>query len=191
MFRLQINLARRPFRNRRLFWLILSVAFAFTLLAGVQIVRMLAEREASIADVSKKVALQKDELQRLQSKKIEGATALTEDQERRLRAASLLIRRRAFSWSKMLSDLETSLPGTIKILSIDFVEDLEDAGNVKLLVALVARSAEELTKTVAQLDKRQIFYVDVKNESISADNGHEFQLEVTYHPGQGISEQSR
>lgn len=189
LFNLEVNLARKPFRNRRLFWLLFAVSFSITLFLGAWAMRQTVDRQSRIQEVSAKIASQKRELEALSGKKIDGQLALTEAQSKRIRAAALLIRQRSFSWSAMLEEFEAALPSNIKISSIRLQkQDDEDrafnpSGKVMLNVTLSAKTAEDVTKMIAQLDKQKIFDVNIKSETLKKDVGElSFELEVAYRP---------
>lgn len=189
LFNLEINLARNPFRNRRLFWLLFAVSLSVTLFLGVWAAGQAVDRQSRIQEVSAKIASQKRELEQLSSKKIEGPLALTEAQSRQIRAAALLIRQRSFSWSTMLEEFEAALPSNVKISSIrlqkqDDEEKIANFNNEILLnVTISAKAAEDVTKMIAQLDKQRVFYVNIRNETVKkGDDELNFELEVTYRP---------
>lgn len=189
LFNLEINLARKPFRNRRLFWLLFAISFSTTLLLGVWTMMQTVDRQSSIQEVSAKIASQKRQLQELTGKKVEGPLALSEDQKKKIRAAALLIRQRSFSWSTMLEEFEAALPPNIKVSSIR-LQNQNDEGKISnsgsevmLDVIVSAKAAEDVTKMIAQLDKQRVFYVNIKNESLKKGEGElQFELEVSYRP---------
>ncbi len=189
LFNLEVNLARKPFRNRRLFWLLFAVSFSITLFLGVWAMQQTVDRQRHIQEVSAKIASQRLELEALSGKKIDGQLALTEAQSRQIRAAALLIRQRSFSWSAMLEEFEAVLPPNIKISSIRLQKQEDEKGvfnpndEVMLNVTLSAKTAEDVTKMIAQLDKQKIFNVNIKSENLKKDEGElSFELEVAYRP---------
>ena len=113
--RTSLNLASRPFANHRLFWIAIAVVFFVSLWLGLWVNSEKGQVSAKADEVAGLVAAQagkveeyKKELER-QSKANE-RTALSEPDAIELASARQLIASKAFSWNKLLSDIEQFVP---------------------------------------------------------------------------------
>src|SRR5262245_24904983 len=99
--RLLVNLSNRPFRNRRLFWLVILLLFVVPAYFGLGAVGDLAQRQGELDALDA-------EIQRLQGgiripdKPASANVTISADRNLQLVAASELVARRAFSWSQLL-----------------------------------------------------------------------------------------
>ncbi len=94
-----INLASRPYRNRRLFWVSILAAFLAFSGLGLRTVEVLSTLDGRIAELSPRVDALEAHVRDAQKGK-ETTAALNGDQNRALEAATGLINRKAFSWPR-------------------------------------------------------------------------------------------
>src|SRR5262245_22229589 len=98
-----VNLSSRPFRNRRLFWLVILLLFVVPAWFGIGAIGTMARRQSELDALDA-------EIQKLQGgikpadKSAAANTTISADRNLQLVAASELIARRAFSWSRLLDD---------------------------------------------------------------------------------------
>ncbi|MBL8149259.1 MAG: hypothetical protein JNN15_04960 [Blastocatellia bacterium] len=179
--KLEINLSSRPFYNRRPFWLAFFVLLSPTLFAGYWVLKEIDQREGTVERLERRVEIQKSELEKLQEKRVSGALSLTDEQIRDLQATAVLIKQRTFSWTKMLEQLEESLAPTVRINSIKLKSaSKEKADQIAFSINVLARTPEDVTKMVAQMDKRRNFYVDIKSQKDTKAGELSFDLDVIY-----------
>src|SRR5262245_6790476 len=95
-----VNLSSQPFRNRRLFWVVILLLFVIPSYFGLQAINTLAQREDELADRNQAIKKVDAELNKVQGPTNANVTVTT-DQNRQLVAASELVARRAFSWSQL------------------------------------------------------------------------------------------
>ena len=94
------NLARAPFRNRRLFWLLILLMFVIPSYLGLMAIETMTEAEREITTYTSEVRTLEGQLKKLE-KPITSTVVITTDQNRKLVAASDLIARRSFSWTQL------------------------------------------------------------------------------------------
>src|SRR5439155_10260225 len=104
-----VNLASEPFRNRRLFWLIIIIIFAVSSAVGFRTIEAISDFERQIAALEPKVKADEESAAAM-AKANAGVSALTLEQNQALQAANASIARKSFSWSQLLSDLERHVP---------------------------------------------------------------------------------
>jgi len=154
-----LNLATRPVRNRRLYFLaraVLAGLFvglvgftAFTVAKyGLQTGRL----KASLAEGNKRVTASAQEKSRLLSDigKIESADKI------RVELVNRIIFQKSFSWTDFLSELEASLPDSIYITSL--VPNVLGDRTVTLKIKAVSRGLDDLLVFLNNLNSRKFKY---------------------------------
>jgi type IV pilus assembly protein PilN len=137
--RIDINLASQPYEDARQFWLRWGTAVAavavltLALLAGTVTGWLNARRDrAKIADLRTRIA-QRDETRR------QAEDFLNRPENRATRDASQLINelieRKAFSWTRVLEDLEKVMPARTHLVSIRPEVDEDSQLALKMVVA--------------------------------------------------------
>src|SRR5262249_28421086 len=117
LMRAFVNLSSRPFRNRRLFWLVILLLFVIPSYFGLQAISALAQRENALATRGREIKKLQGDLGKIQ-KPANNNFTISIDQNHQLVAASELVARRAFSWSQLLNDIERSLPAGVRVLRV-------------------------------------------------------------------------
>ena len=155
---IKTNLATRPFYNERV------VHLAILLLALIVVV-------ASVFNVTRVVQLSRSDTQLgTQASRDEASAAELRAQAARLRAsvdprqievvsvearkANDLIDRRTFSWTELFNRFETTLPDEARITA---VRPKVDANGTTLTISVIARSVEEVSQFMDNLQKTGAF----------------------------------
>ena len=189
-----INLAREPFRNRRLFWLMLLALFGVSSYFGLYAINQkvqLEQQVVSLQESSRKLmpltTTKKD------SKEPINTLTITPDKNRELLAASELIERRAFSWSQLLNDIERHIPANVRVLRIavnkvkakepNAVANGSEDRTVNLSLEVVGRSSTDVTKMMTDFERTGIFTVYPREKKlIEGVEEVQFTLDVEYTP---------
>lgn len=184
-----LNLASQPFRNRTLPW---TLAAVIALVSAAAMVftfgeyRRTRERAVMVEQDVRGLRTERDTL-RAQAETVNNM--LTDDQRRTLEAAHLILDRKNFSWSRLLADLEATLPASVKVSRIT-VRDIEAFGGrtrAELELAVVGRSASDVNRLIADLARAGIFAADLltMTPETRGGSGVEATLRVRYAPGAG------
>ena len=193
--KVNLNLASRPFNNRLLPWL-LTVVILFVSVIGLIIVVQLTtslRRQTAIAEAE--VNRLKQEEQLLMSKADELKKAFTVDQQRALKAAHQLVDRKNFSWSRLLSDLEGSLPNDVRVTRIS-VRDVGSEGSqtiADLDLVVFSKSSETVINMIKSINREGVFYATLINQNLQKGRGEvgtECELAVVYRPRAGFVSES-
>lgn len=178
--RARLNLASRPFRNEAL----PNLAFALALLAGVALTLQHAVRLRQLLGTSssalhQQVATLEQELtavrRQLQAARVEAPApaALAE-----WRAVKALVDQRCFSWSLLLSRLESVVPPGVRLIAIT-----PSSGEpVRLSVDAVARSRDEGYDFARALQAQGSFQGVYPLGVATSARGEEFSYTMTYAP---------
>jgi hypothetical protein len=190
-----LNLASKPFSNRIVPWT-LSAAILFVSLVGLVLVFQLttsARKEAAIAEAEINALKQREHTLLDAAKAVQ--SSFTTDQQQALPAAHALVDRKAFSWSRLLADLEASLPNSVKVSRIAVREVSNHAGQTvaQLDLAVFTQNSATITEMISAMHREGIFQVEVRNQNLQkgrGESGTEYELGVIYRSRPGYSSES-
>jgi len=181
----KLNLASRPFRNRTLPWTAAVVVSAASLLALVYVFSE-ASRARAEADVAEQQTMRlRAEKAALEDRAKRITQEIPEDQRATLKAAHEIVDRKTFSWSQLFSDLEASLPSSVRVSRIN-VRDVTQRGGLtraELDMALVGRTPTDVTGMIAEMGRGGTFSavpLTENQKSGKGESGYEWTLRVSY-----------
>ena len=184
---IHLNLAARPYRDYRPVYavvVVLSLLTAFLMLNNVDTyLRYVHETKATRAQIAQieeqtRVEAQKEEQARA---RLKGLDLVRLDERTRFINAKLA--ERAFSWSRLLDDLESVLRDDVRLLSVSpgFGED----GEVRLGLNFQSKSADGMITTINRMNADPQFEDAFPTTESSDDAGiYSFDLSVRYLPEQ-------
>lgn len=180
-----LNLASKPFSNRIVPW-VLTVVILFVSLIGLIIVVRLttnARNEARIAEAEINEMKQREHDALEKAKQMQ--QALTAEQQQALPAAHQLVDRKGFSWSKLLADLEASLPANVKVTRIAVSDVVRQADQTvaQLNLAVFAKDPATINSMISAMHKEGIFEAQILSQNLQKGRGEvgsEFELAVFY-----------
>jgi Tfp pilus assembly protein PilN len=188
----RLNLASQPFRNRGLPWTVTAVITAVSLLALVLIVRSTFQWNAQAQSIQRDI---KDLQSRSDVKKRQAdelKAALTPDQKRTLRAAHALVDRKRFSWTRLFADLESALPGGVRVSRI-IVKEANAQGDrtvADLDLTVVSKSPTTVTDMIEQMEREGVFHAELVAQNPQRgrnESGAEYEMNVHYVPRAGAA----
>ncbi|HEU0184297.1 MAG TPA: hypothetical protein VFS27_03230 [Blastocatellia bacterium] len=183
-----VNLSRRPFRNRRLFWLAILLLFVIPAYFGVAAIGIIARRQAELDALTA-------EIQKLQGgiipvdKSASANVTISTDRNLQLVAASELIARRAFSWSRLLDDIERNLPGGVRVLRVAVAQVQpnerdgvgENENSASLVMTVIGKSGADVTAMINKFHESRRFRVaPASKKAVDGTEEIEFELKVEY-----------
>ena len=169
---LRTNLATRPFYNVRAVHALLAalvlIVIAFTLFNVFELIRLSGSERALGSHASESEA-------RAQTLRAEAAQIRKQIDQKELEAvsaaareANAIIDRRAFSWTDLLTQLESTLPADVRISSV--VPRL-DQGIFKVALAVEARRTQDVDDFIEALEKTGAFHEVVPETHSQDDDG--------------------
>jgi hypothetical protein len=180
---LRTNLATHPFYNVRAVQIALGLVAAVAI--GVTAFNSIAIAQLSIAQntLGARADSAEDEAERLRG---QAAAIRAQINPRELgavagsaREANAIIDRRAFSWTRLFGQFESTLPPDVRILSVQPVVDSD--GVFSVTMAVQARRVEDLDAFLEALESKGTFRnVLAKQEETSADGLIEAVVEGVY-----------
>jgi Tfp pilus assembly protein PilN len=190
-----LNLASKPFTNRLLPWLLTAVVLLVSFIGLLIVVHytLQANRESEAIRVEINNLRTKERGLLDDAKKVK--QLMTREQLQALDAAHQLVDRKAFSWSRLLADLEAALPGNVRVSRIS-VRDIGRQGDqtvADLELTVFAKSANVVTAMIRDMDRAGIFQADLRVQNLQkgrGESGTEYDLAVIYRPRAGYASEN-
>jgi Tfp pilus assembly protein PilN len=190
-----LNLASKPFSNRILPWA-LTAGLLFVSLIGLVLVIRLTTTTRSEADrVQAEINQLKQQEQALLTVTNQVKNSLTAEQQQALPSAHQLVDRKGFSWSRLLADLESSLPDKVKVsrIAVREVNKQGDQTIAQLDLAVFAKDAATISDMISSMHQEGIFEAELRNQNLQKGRGEagtEYELFVIYRSRSGYSSES-
>jgi uncharacterized membrane-anchored protein YhcB (DUF1043 family) len=187
-----LNLASKPFSNRALPWILTVIILVASLVGLLFVVRFTTQTNREAALVQADTNKLKQEEDALVKTAQQVKDSFTPEQLQLLRAAHQLVDRKKFSWSRLLADLESSLPATARVSRIA-VKDVAADGNqtiAELDLVILAKSPTTITEMISAMDRAGIFHAELRAQNLQkgrGESGTEYELFVVYRPRQGYT----
>ena len=186
----KLNLATKPFSNRALPWVVTTVVVVVSLVCLVFIVQATSRTNAQAAAVQKDIDNLKSQELALRKQVEAVKNSLTTEQLQTLGAAHTLVDRKHFSWSRLFADLESALPGNVRVkrIAVRGVTTRGEETLAELELAVVANSPATVTEMIAEMDRGGIFHAELRAQNLQrgrGESGAEYELYVVYRPRAG------
>jgi len=184
-----VNLSSRPFRNRRLFWLVILLLFVVPSYFGINAIGVLARRQSELDALDAEVQKLQGAL-KTADKPASTNVTISADRNLQLVAASELIARRAFSWSQLLDDIERNLPAGVRVLRVAVAQIQpnerngaagENENDATLNMTVIGKSNADVTAMINKFHESRKFKVaPVSRKAVEGTDEIEFELKVEY-----------
>ncbi len=120
--KIPINLSSQPFRRDRAMMLASCLVAALLLASLSALITLARADDAQMADVRKEVGQLRTQLTGLQKQQAEFDTVLRKPENADVLVLSVflnsLLNRKGISWTRILADLEKTMPANVKVLNI-------------------------------------------------------------------------
>ena len=190
-----LNLASKPFNNRIVPWALTALVLFVSLIGLVVVVRLTtnARREAGVTEAKINELKQREHTLMEAARQVQNS--FTPEQQLALPAAHALVDRKVFSWSRLLVDLEASLPDKIKVSRIAVRDVTRQSGQTvaQLDLAVFTESPATLSDWISQLHQEGTFEAELRNQQLQKGRGEagtEYELFVIYRAPQVFSSES-
>lgn len=186
----KLNLATKPFSNRSLPWVVTTFVILLSLASLILIVRATSQARAQSEVVQNDINRLSQKEQALRKLAEAVKNSLTTEQLQTLEAAHTLVDRKHFSWSRLFADLESALPGTVRVkrIAVRGVATRNEETLAELELTVVAKSPATVTDMIADMDRTGIFQADLRSQNLQrgrGESGAEYELYVVYRPRAG------
>ena len=182
-----LNLASKPFSNRLLPWALSAIILFISIIALFVVVRLTttARSQGDAAQLEINSLRQQEQALLKTADQIKGM--LTPEQQQAVPAAHQLVDRRKFLWSRLLVDLENSLPANVKVSRIA-VRDVTTQGDqivAELELEVFSKSPTTINEMVSSMYQEGIFQPELRTQQLQKGRGEvgsEYDFDVTYRP---------
>lgn len=178
------NLARRPFRNERLPWLLAWSVTLAALLASFLHVRFVSSL-LSRDETGTVAAVREDEarISELEARLNAEPPVKIEPVERaRLLAFKDLVDRRIFPWRRLLAELEITLSDDVRLTRISPATSRDGSG-VLIQLSGEARTKDAAFSLAEGLDASPAFSMTALKSLSEVEGAVEFDIEMAFDPG--------
>lgn len=186
----KLNLASKPFSNRVLPWAVSAFVIFLSLVSLIFIVRGTRQAQTQAAAVQSDINALGQQEQELRAQAEAVRKSLTPEQLQTLTAAHALVDRKQFSWSRLFADLESALPGSVRVkrIAVRGVAVRDGQTLAELELAVFAKTPAIVTEMIAEMDRAGIFRAELRAQNLQrgrGEGGAEYELFVVYRPRAG------
>jgi Tfp pilus assembly protein PilN len=158
----------------------------FVSLVGlVIVVRLTTTTRTEANRVEAEINQLKQQEQALLNATKEVKNSLSAEQQQALPSAHQLVDRKGFSWSRLLADLESSLPAKVRVtrIAVREVNKQGDQTVAQLDLAVFAKDAATISDMISSMHQEGIFEAEIRNQNLQKGRGEagtEYELSVIY-----------
>ena len=190
-----LNLASRPFSNRVLPWALTAIVLFISLVGLVIVVRLttVANRQAAALQVENNALKQQEKS--LMEVANAARAQMSADQQRAVPSAHKLIDRKQFSWSRLLADFESELPGNVRVqrIAVRDVSTQADSTIATLDIAVFTKEPATISSMIADMHQKGIFQLVLRSQNLAkgrGEQGTEYEFDVIYRAPAAFSSES-
>lgn len=190
-----LNLASRPFSNRVLPWALTAIVLFISFVGLVIVVRLttVANRQAATLQVENNALKQQEKS--LMDVANAARAQMSADQQRAVPSAHKLIDRKHFSWSRLLADFESELPGNVRVqrIAVRDVSTQADSTIATLDIAVFTKEPATISSMIAAMHQKGIFQLVLRSQDLAkgrGEQGTEYEFDVIYRAPAAFSSES-
>jgi len=188
----KLNLATSPFRNRVLPYLFAALLLVISAVGGVYSLATLKTNKDRDDLLVKAIQERQTEVTRLKGEGEKVQQLLTPEQKALLTASHKLVANKTFGWSRLFSDLESVLPGSVSASRISVNNIFQDGDRIKaeLELSVLSRDYQSVMSMIENMNNSGLFKAELrgqdfqKNERISFT---EYTFQIVYSPTNGYT----
>jgi len=190
-----LNLASKPFSNRLLPWALTAIILFISIIGLFVVVRLTSAARSQGDTAQLEINGMRQQEQSLLKSADEIKSMLSPEQQQAIPAAHQLVDRRKFLWSKLLVDLEGSLPPNVRVSRIA-VRDVTLQGDqmvAELELAVFAKTPATVTEMISAMYQEGIFQPELRGQTLQkgrGESGTEYELLVVYRPRSGYAHEN-
>ena len=188
----KLNLATHPFRNRTTPYLLAVCLLAVGLLGGVFALTQLYKYSKENEIARKQVEEMEDEVARLKGEGAKVQQQLAPQERELLIASHRLVANKTFGWSRLFSDLESLLPGSVSASRIAVENIYRDGDRVKaeLEFGVLSRDYQAVMGMIGTMNNSGLFQAELRGQDRQESERQiytEYTLRLIYTPAYGYS----
>ncbi len=178
----KLNLATNPFRNRVLPYLISALLLVISAVGGVYCLAHLNDNNKQNELLAKAIQERQTEIQRLKGEGEKVQQLLTPEQKAMLSASHKLVANKTFGWSRLFSDLESVLPGSVSSsrISVDNIYQDGDRVKAELELGVISRDYPAVMSMIENMNNSGLFQAELRGQDLQKNERISFS-EYTFH----------
>lgn len=190
-----LNLASKPFSNRLLPWALTAVILFVSVIGLVLVIRLTTMARNQERAVQLEINSLRQQEQALTKGVEEVRNSLNAEQQQAVPAAHQLVHRRSFSWSRLLVDLEASLPANVRVsrIAVREVTTQGDSTIAGLELAVFTKDPSTISEMIAAMHQEGIFQPELRAQNLQKGRGEagtEYELYVIYRSRPGYANEN-
>lgn len=183
----KLNLSTHPFRNRNLPYLLTVLMLGIGIAGAAYCFRTLGANTSKNEDYRVRIAEMEGDIKRLKDDGLKVKQQLSPEQQALVVAAHKLVDNKNFVWSRLFSDLENVMPGSVSASRIAVKDVFSDGGQVRaeLEFAVIAREYPAVMSMIDNMNNSGLFQAEIRGQSLQKTEKmtySEFSLRVIYTP---------
>jgi Tfp pilus assembly protein PilN len=183
----KLNLSTHPFRNRNLPYLLTVLLLGLSVAGAIYCFGTLRANSVRDEEYRGKISTMESDIQRLKNDGLKIQQQLTPDQQNLVGAAHKLVDSKNFVWSRLFSDLENVMPGSVSASRIAVKDVFSDGNQVRaeLDFAVLARDYSAVDSMIASMNNSGLFQAEIRGQDLQKTERltfSEYTLRVVYTP---------
>lgn len=189
----RLNLATDPFRNRNLPYILAVLMLGISVAGALLCFTSLRENSARDQIYTSQISDLKEKTEQLAGKGQEVKQQMTPDQQNLLIAAHKLVSNKNFVWSRLFSDLESVMPGSVSASRITVKNVFSEGDQVRaeLEFAVLSHDYASVLSMIDQMNNSGLFQAELRGQDLQKTDRTtftEYTLRVIYSPTFKIAE---
>lgn len=165
---INLNLASHPLRNKRLFYLVLSIVVVSLLVvsffAGKIFIRYRSDAQRAKFSIRQTDKLIRD-TQRNEKSLSSRISEAVKNNKSQVNLVNSIILKKSFSWIEFFADLEKSLPDSSYIVSL--APTLTEDSKIRLRLRVACISVDDLLKLIDNFGAMKFDEIQIEGETLS------------------------
>jgi Tfp pilus assembly protein PilN len=183
----KLNLASHPFRNRTLPYLIALFLLGFAVSGAILCFAKLRNIGENNEFTKTQITEIEGKLKELNNKGELVQQELSPEQRALLVGAHKLVANKSFGWSRLFSDLEQVLPGSVSASRINVENIFKDGDSIKaeLDFAVLSRDYQSVAEMIDRMNNSGVFKAELRGQDLQKTDRltySEFTLHLVYSP---------
>jgi Tfp pilus assembly protein PilN len=183
----KLNLASKPFRNRVLPYLLAGVMLFVSLVGGIFCVAKVRENNRENELLASDIQLKQGEITRLKGEGEKVQQLLTPEQKAILSASHKLVANKSFGWSRLFSDLEAVLPGSVSASRVSVNNVFQDGAQIRaeLDLSVISRDYGSVMTMLQNMNNSGLFRAELRGQDLQQNERvtfTEYTFRVIYSP---------
>ena len=183
----KLNLSTHPFRNRNLPYLLTVLMLGISVAGATYCFSTLGHNNDKDKDYRAQIAEKEADIQRLKGDGLKIRQQLSPEQQNLVVAAHKLVDSKNFVWSRLFSDLENVMPGSVSASRIAVKDVFSDNGQVRaeLDFAVLAKDYSSVMNMIDNMNNSGLFQAEIRGQDLQKTERmtySEFTLHLIYTP---------